>query len=103
MALAVFRLVHKFCVGHAGAAVVVQLAPSVLVIVTHFTFEVIVCRETSTVRVPIAVCPGASQPVSSQPAKVEVQEVRPKGVHLLGHWVRATIVGSTAGQPQGIV
>jgi hypothetical protein len=73
--LTVLRLVHEFCVGHAGAAVIVQLTPSVFVIVTHFTFEMIACNGTSTVIVPVAKCPGASELVSSQPAKIEVQEV----------------------------
>jgi hypothetical protein len=50
--LMVLTLVHKLCVGHGGVGVTVQLGPSVLVILTHLTFEAMVTWDTSTVRVP---------------------------------------------------
>jgi hypothetical protein len=97
----VLKLVHEFCVGHSGVGV--QLAPSVFVIVTHLTFELIVSPGMSTVTVPGTECPRIVDSVGSQAAKVEVQEVLPNGTHVLGHGTGTKVVGIVAGQPQGMV
>jgi hypothetical protein len=81
-----------------------QLEPSVFVIVTHLTFDDIVTWGASTVTaVPGSECFGDTESVGSQDAEVEVQVVRPNGVHLDGHGVETTVVGKVDGHPQGMV
>jgi hypothetical protein len=98
--LALLKLVYKCCVGHAGAEVLVlQVAPSVFVIVTHLAFEAIVTHAISTVTVAVVGRPGASECARSQPARVEVQDARLNGKYFVGRWAGTTIAGSIAGQP----
>ena len=98
MTLAVLKLVHERCVGHASAeALVLQLAS--ICLRDRNTFDFRSNRHPRNIH-RNSTFSWTSWSVS-QPARVEVQDVRPDGVHLDEYWAGTTIVGSIAGQPIG--
>ena len=100
MTLAVLKLVHERCVGHASAeALVLQLAS--ICLRDRNTFDFRSNRHPRNIH-RNSTFSWTSWSVS-QPARVEVQDVRLDGVHLVEYSAGTTIVGSITGQLQWIV